>query len=57
MAFILDADISFRTGRPSVQDVKDFDVPLSGKNPQGGFGVLTHEGVQITFFIYSHASL
>ena len=50
VAFILDADISLRTGRPSVQDVKDFDVPLPSKTPQDELGIMTVDGVQINYF-------
>lgn len=50
VAFILDADISVRTGRPSVQDVKEFDVPLPSKRPQDALGIMTIDGVQINYF-------
>ena len=50
VAFILDADISVRTGRPSVQDMKDFDVPLPSNTPQDELGIITFDGVQINYF-------
>lgn len=50
VAFILDADISVRTGRPSVQDVKDFDVPLPSKTPQDDLGIITIDGVRFNYF-------
>ncbi|KAE8167573.1 fungal-specific transcription factor domain-containing protein [Aspergillus tamarii] len=50
VAFILDADISHRTGRPPVQDVNDFDTPLPSKLPHDGLGILNFHGVHLDYF-------
>jgi hypothetical protein len=50
IAFILDADISHRTGRPPVQDTNDFDTPLPLESPHDGLGTVRSQGVHINFF-------
>ncbi|KAF7586057.1 hypothetical protein BBP40_009623 [Aspergillus hancockii] len=50
IAFILDADISHRTGRPPVQDALDFDTPLPSESPHDGLGTVHAQGVRISYF-------
>lgn len=52
VAFALDADISIRTGRPSAQDVRDFDAPLPARrSAHDALGVLALDyGVSIDYF-------
>ncbi|KFZ11970.1 hypothetical protein V502_07321 [Pseudogymnoascus sp. VKM F-4520 (FW-2644)] len=50
IAFILDADISLRVGRPLVQDINDYDTPFPAKHPQDGNGVFSVDDTQIHYF-------
>ncbi|KNG80801.1 hypothetical protein ANOM_010315 [Aspergillus nomiae NRRL 13137] len=50
IAFILDAEISHRTGRPPVQDVNDFDTPLPSNKPQDGLGIVNVCGAHLDYF-------
>lgn len=50
IAFMLDADICTRTGRPAAQDIRDFDTPLPSHYPQDGLGVIESQGVRVNFF-------
>lgn len=50
IAFILDADISLRVGRPPIQDLEDYDAPLPAEDPHDGKGVIRLEGIEINFF-------
>ncbi|KAB8236454.1 fungal specific transcription factor domain-containing protein [Aspergillus alliaceus] len=50
IAFILDADISHRTGRPPVQDANDFDTPLPSESPHDGIGVVDVQGARLGYF-------
>lgn len=50
IAFILDADISIRVGRPPVQDLGDYNTPLPAKLPRDGKGIISVNGIQINFF-------
>ncbi|KAE8375274.1 fungal-specific transcription factor domain-containing protein [Aspergillus bertholletiae] len=50
VAFILDAEISHRTGRPPVQDVNDFDTPLPSRSPQDGLGIINVHGALLDYF-------
>ncbi|PLB47442.1 hypothetical protein P170DRAFT_512037 [Aspergillus steynii IBT 23096] len=50
VAFVLDADISLRVGRPPVQDEHDYDTPLPAESPVDGKGILTLEEAEINFF-------
>lgn len=47
VAFILDADISLRVGRPPVQDMEDYNTPLPAESPQDGKGVVSIDGVLV----------
>lgn len=50
IAFILDADISLRVGRPPIQDLEDYDTPLPAEAPYDGKGVICLEGIEINLF-------
>ena len=50
IAFILDADISLRVGRPLVQDINDYDTPFPTEHPQDGNGIFSVDGTQIHYF-------
>ncbi|KAL4795201.1 hypothetical protein BDV19DRAFT_399046 [Aspergillus venezuelensis] len=50
IAFILDADVCTRTGRPAAQDIRDFDTPLPLGCPQDNLGVIELQGVTVNFF-------
>lgn len=50
IAFILDADISIRVGRPPVQDMEDYDTPLPVDAPYDGKGIIKTDGLSINFF-------
>ncbi|KAJ5373861.1 hypothetical protein N7517_005867 [Penicillium concentricum] len=50
IAFILDADICQRTGRPAAQDTRDYNTLLPHENPPDGLGVMEIENVKINFF-------
>ncbi|OQE11776.1 hypothetical protein PENVUL_c002G00672 [Penicillium vulpinum] len=50
IAFILDADISQRTGRPAVQDIRDYNTLLPQENPADGLGVMEIENTNMNFF-------
>ncbi|CAI7662581.1 unnamed protein product [Penicillium glandicola] len=47
MAFILDADICQRTGRPAAQDSRDYNTVLPCENPPNGLGVVEIGNVKI----------
>lgn len=49
VAFILDADISIRVGRPPVQDVEDYNTPLPADSPHDGRGIICIDGVSINY--------
>jgi hypothetical protein len=49
IAFILDADISHRTGRPSVQDINDYNTPLPSYLREDA-GTLTIGETRINYF-------
>ncbi|CAG7925478.1 unnamed protein product [Penicillium olsonii] len=49
IAFILDADICQRTGRPAAQDTRDFSTPLPRENPPDGLGVMEIENTKFNF--------
>ncbi|CAI7635981.1 unnamed protein product [Penicillium bialowiezense] len=50
IAFILDADICQRTGRPAAQDSRDFSTPLPREDPPDGLGVMEIGSVRLNFF-------
>lgn len=50
IAFILDADISIRVGRPPAQDIEDYNTPLPADVPPDGRGIVTIDGTSINFF-------
>ncbi|KAJ5718713.1 hypothetical protein N7488_004359 [Penicillium malachiteum] len=50
IAFILDAEISLRVGRPPVQDMEDYNTPLPAKSPPDGRGIISINGTSINFF-------
>ncbi|THC89102.1 hypothetical protein EYZ11_011449 [Aspergillus tanneri] len=50
LAFILDADISLRVGRPPVQDSNDYDTPLPAEEPVDGKGILIVDSTPVNFF-------
>lgn len=50
LAFILDADISIRVGRPPVQDMEDYSTPLPSESPHDGRGIISIDGTSINFF-------
>lgn len=47
IAFILDADISIRVGRPPVQDAEDYNTPLPADSPHDGKGMVCIDGVSV----------
>lgn len=49
-AFMLDADICLRTGRPAAQDFRDFDVPFPSNCPRDGLGVIESQGEKVNLF-------
>ncbi|KAJ4265315.1 hypothetical protein NW762_004600 [Fusarium torreyae] len=49
IAFILDADVCLRTGRPATQDIRDFDVPLPPNYPSDSLGMIECCGVKVNF--------
>ncbi|KGO45004.1 Transcription factor, fungi [Penicillium expansum] len=50
IAFILDADICQRTGRPAAQDTRDYNTLLPHENPPDGLGVMEIGNTKINFF-------
>ncbi|KAI2703525.1 transcriptional regulator family: Fungal Specific TF [Penicillium roqueforti] len=50
IAFILDADICQRTGRPAAQDTRDYNTLPPPENPSDGLGVMEIENTRINFF-------
>lgn len=50
VAFILDADISLRVGRPPVQDMEDYNTPLPAESPHDGRGIISINGNSINLF-------
>lgn len=50
IAFILDADISLRVGRPPIQDLEDHDTPLPAEVSLDQKGVVCLEGIEINLF-------
>lgn len=50
IAFILDADICQRTGRPAAQDTRDYNTLLPHENPPDGLGVMEIGNITINFF-------
>lgn len=50
VAFILDADISIRVGRPPVQDMEDYNTPLPAESPHDGKGMVSIDGVSFNCF-------
>ncbi|CAG7938718.1 unnamed protein product [Penicillium nalgiovense] len=50
IAFILDADICQRTGRPAAQDTRDYNTLLPRENPADGLGVMEIGNAKINFF-------
>lgn len=49
IAFILDADISLRVGRPPVQEMEDFNIPLPASLPSDRRGIICLSGIEINF--------
>lgn len=50
ISFILDADISLRVGRPPVQDMEDYNIPLPAESPHDGRGIVSIDGTPVNFF-------
>lgn len=50
ISFILDAEISLRVGRPPAQDMKDYNTPLPAQSPHDGRGIVSINGVSVSFF-------
>ena len=50
MAFMLDADICQRTGRPAAQDTRDFSTLLPREDPFDGLGVMKIGNSKFNFF-------
>ncbi|KAJ5977272.1 hypothetical protein N7501_000614 [Penicillium viridicatum] len=50
IAFILDADICQRTGRPAAQDTRDYSTLLPHENPPDGLGVMEIGNSTINLF-------
>ncbi|KAJ5503257.1 hypothetical protein N7463_006131 [Penicillium fimorum] len=50
IAFILDADICQRTGRPAALDTRDYNTLLPRENPTDGLGVVEIGNARINFF-------
>ncbi|KAJ5170501.1 uncharacterized protein N7500_003284 [Penicillium coprophilum] len=51
IAFILDADICQRTGRPAAQDTRDYNTLLPHVNPSDSLGVVEIGNAKINFFL------
>ncbi|KAJ5986642.1 hypothetical protein N7451_011007 [Penicillium sp. IBT 35674x] len=49
IAFILDAEISFRVGRPPVQEMDDYNTPLPARLPPDRRGIICLAGIEINF--------
>ncbi|KAJ6109935.1 hypothetical protein N7486_002170 [Penicillium sp. IBT 16267x] len=47
IAFILDADISLRVGRPPVQEMEDYNTPLPASLPPDRRGIICLAGIEI----------
>ncbi|KAJ5628518.1 hypothetical protein N7490_010746 [Penicillium lividum] len=56
IAFILDADIALRVGRPPVQDMEDHNIPLPACLPPDRGGIICFAGTDINF-LRLHAQL
>lgn len=50
ISFVLDADISLRVGRPPVQDMEDYNIPLPDEIPYDGRGTISIDGTSFNFF-------
>ncbi len=50
IAFILDADISIRVGRPPVQDLEDYNTPLPADSPHDGRGLIYVDVLSVNYF-------
>jgi hypothetical protein len=50
IAFVLDADICQRTGRPAAQDTRDFSTVLPREDPPDGLGVMEIGNVKFNIF-------
>ncbi|OJK02123.1 hypothetical protein ASPACDRAFT_114819 [Aspergillus aculeatus ATCC 16872] len=50
LAFIMDADVCTRTGRPAAQDIRDFDTPLPASRPHVGLGIIEYQGERLPLF-------
>ncbi|PYH86689.1 hypothetical protein BO82DRAFT_324914, partial [Aspergillus uvarum CBS 121591] len=50
LAFVLDADICTRTGRPAAQDIRDFDTPLPASCPHDGLGIIEYQEERVSLF-------
>ncbi|KAL4740596.1 hypothetical protein BDV11DRAFT_204232 [Aspergillus similis] len=50
ISFILDTDISLRVGRPPVQDLEDYNIPLPAESPHDGRGIVSVNGTSVNFF-------
>ncbi|KAG0156410.1 hypothetical protein PDIDSM_3588 [Penicillium digitatum] len=51
IAFILDADICQRTGRPAAQDIRDYNTLLPLENPPDGLGLMEVGNAKINLFL------
>ncbi|KAJ5657888.1 uncharacterized protein N7484_001537, partial [Penicillium longicatenatum] len=49
IAFILDADISLRVGRPPAQEMDDYNTPLPANIPPDRRGIICLAGIEINF--------
>ncbi|QQK43607.1 fungal-specific transcription factor domain-containing protein [Penicillium digitatum] len=58
IAFIVDADICHKTGRPAAQDTNDFNTVLPTELPHDGLGLVQLDGIEVNYLrAYARFSL
>ncbi|KAJ5920999.1 hypothetical protein N7466_009325 [Penicillium verhagenii] len=58
IAFILDADISLRVGRPPVQEMEDYNTPLPDNLPPDRRGLICIDGIEVNLLrLLAHLAL
>ncbi|KAK4868599.1 hypothetical protein LT330_006801 [Penicillium expansum] len=57
IAFIVDADICHKTGRPATQDTNDFNTMLPRELPHDGLGLIRLNGIEVNYLhVYARFS-